>query len=177
VRQPTMLVVPQLILRLADVYHCVGSDFTLGILPQENSIFGSVVETYDLLCDKELGRTKWICGTLTLHVQHSLIVHRGKMLHDIKKVLSHEQVRLLSKKNSVILMHLELQALGQCRKFLQSRLPSAELVRVPSTAGAAEQVSKDPESFDYAAICSKLCIKLYPDIEALHEGIQDESRT
>ena len=77
-----------------DVFHSVGPsrDLTLALLPQENSIFGIVTETYDLLRSSELGESKWIRGAVTLPVQHCLIVRRGKTMRDIKTVLSHEQV-------------------------------------------------------------------------------------
>ncbi|KAI0036608.1 Prephenate dehydratase-domain-containing protein [Vararia minispora EC-137] len=143
---------------ISEVFHSVNADFAFGILPQENSIFGSVVETYDLFRDEELGKSKWIRGALTLPVQHSLIVHVGKTMQEIKEVLSHEQ------------------ALGQCSLFLQTHVPSAKLVAVSSTAGAAEMVSQDPAAFNSAAICSKFCTKLFPHLEVLHEGIQNENR-
>jgi Prephenate dehydratase len=78
------------------VFHSVGpsGDLTLALLPQENSIFGIVTETYDLLRASELGESKWIRGTVTLSVQHCLVVRRGKTMRDIKRVLSHEQVRI-----------------------------------------------------------------------------------
>jgi len=78
------------------VFHSVGpsANLTLGLLPQENSIFGIVTETYDLLRSSELGKSKWIRGTVTLSVQHCLLVRRGKTMRDIKRVLSHEQVRI-----------------------------------------------------------------------------------
>lgn len=77
------------------MFHGVGSsvDLTLALLPQENSIFGIVTETYDLLRSSELGESKWIRGAVALSVQHCLVVRRGKTMRDIKKVLSHEQVR------------------------------------------------------------------------------------
>ena len=131
----------------------MNAEFALGILPQENSIFGSVTETYDLFRDEELGKSKWIRGALTLSVQHSLVVHAGRTLQDIKEVLSHEQVR------SATLLHIApvlngIQALGQCSLFLRTYFPSAKLVAVPSTAVAAEKVSRDPVASNSAAICS-----------------------
>jgi hypothetical protein len=66
----------------------------LALLPQENSIFGIVTETYDLLRSPDVGESRWIRGAVTLPIQHCLVVRRGKTLHDIKKVLSHEQVRI-----------------------------------------------------------------------------------
>jgi len=130
----------------------------LALLPQENRIFGIVTETYDLLRSPDVGESKWIRGAVTLPIQHCLIVRRGKTLQDIKKVLSHEQ------------------ALGQCRRFIAEHLPTARLVNIASTAAAAEAVSAEPDgTADSAAICSKICLQLFPDLEILHEGIQDES--
>lgn len=79
------------------MFHTVGpsGDLTLALLPQENSIFGVVTETYDLLRSSELGESKWIRGAVALSVQHCLVVRRGKTIRDIKRVLSHEQVRNL----------------------------------------------------------------------------------
>lgn len=78
----------------ADVFHSVGpSPAHLALLPQENSIFGIVTETYNLLRSSDVGRSKWIRGAVVLSVQHCLVVRRGKTIRDIKKVLSHEQVR------------------------------------------------------------------------------------
>ena len=67
------------------------------------------------------------------------------------------------------------QALGQCREFLGTYLPKAQLVKVPSTAAAAEAVSTraDDDVADSAAICSKICLQLFGNIEMLQEGIQD----
>ncbi len=76
-----------------DVFLSVGPTVKLALLPQENSIFGIVTETYDLLRFSHVGTSKWIRGTVTLPIQHCLVVQRGKALRDVKKVLSHEQVR------------------------------------------------------------------------------------
>ncbi|KAI0271385.1 Prephenate dehydratase-domain-containing protein [Gloeopeniophorella convolvens] len=141
---------------IADVFHSVGPSMPLALVPQENSIFGIVSETYDLLRSPNAGQTKWVRGAVTLPIQHCLLVRRGKTLQDIKKVLSHEQ------------------ALGQCRQFLATHLPNAQLVGVPSTAAAAEVVSTRPDTADHAAICSKICVQLFAGLEILHEGIQNE---
>lgn len=158
---------------------------TLGLLPQENSIFGIVTETYDLLRSTELGENKWIRGAVALSVQHCLIVRRGKTMRDIKRVLSHEQVRIFlggfahrsgsSESDLTPLDRRDWQALGQCRQFLATYLPGAQLVKVPSTAAAAEAVSTrtDDDAADSAAICSKICLQLFDNIEMLQESIQD----
>jgi prephenate dehydratase len=67
------------------------------------------------------------------------------------------------------------QALGQCQQFLATYLPAVQLVKVSSTAAAAEAVSTraDDDPADSAAICSKICLQLFGNIEMLQEGIQD----
>ncbi|KAH9984662.1 Prephenate dehydratase-domain-containing protein [Russula compacta] len=141
----------------ADVFHSVGPSVHLGLLPQENSIFGIVTETYDLLRSTDVGESKWIRGAVTLSIQHCLVVRRGKTVRDIKRVLSHEQ------------------ALGQCRRFILEHLPEVQLVSVASTAAAAEEISTQADSAaDSAAICSKICLQLFANLEILYEGIQDE---
>jgi prephenate dehydratase len=71
------------------------------------------------------------------------------------------------------------QALGQCSQFLATHLPAARLVKVSSTAAAAEAVSTqadDDDAADSAAICSKICLQLFGNLEMLQEGIQDSHR-
>lgn len=70
------------------------------------------------------------------------------------------------------------QALGQCSHFLATNLPTARLVKVSSTAAAAEAVSMQAgdEAADSAAICSKICLQLFGNLEMLQEGIQDSHR-
>ncbi|KAI9513028.1 PDT-domain-containing protein [Russula earlei] len=142
---------------ISDVFDSVGTSAQLGLLPQENSIFGSVMETYDTLRSSDVGKSKWIRGTATLSIEHCLVVRQGKTMRDIKTVLSHEQ------------------GLGQCRRFLATHLPTARLVSVASTAAAAEVVSTQADDVaDGAAICSKICLRLFANLEMLREGIQDE---
>ena len=61
-----------------------------GVVPQENTIFGSVVETYDALryVDKISVR-----GEVSLRIDHCLLAKSGVKLKDIRLVFSHEQVR------------------------------------------------------------------------------------
>ena len=64
----------------------------MAVIPAENSIFGSVVETLDLLRLPEVGNEKVVAGQVVLEVQHCLLAAKGTKLGDIKNVLSHEQV-------------------------------------------------------------------------------------
>lgn len=62
------------------------------LIPQENTIFGTVVETYDCLRLPELGESKFIRGEKAIGIQHCLVICKGVELGDVKKIISHEQV-------------------------------------------------------------------------------------
>lgn len=61
----------------------------VGIVPQENTVFGTVIETYDKLRQAKCGFVK---GEVAIPIQHCLVVQEGVQLHEIEYVLSHEQV-------------------------------------------------------------------------------------
>lgn len=137
---------------IADVFNSLSPILPLGVVPQENSIFGNVVETYDLL--REANSSNFIRGEITLKVEHCLVVKKGVKLHHIQKVMSHEQ------------------ALGQCRKFLVEKLPLAQAIKTQSTAAAAQALLNNTP--DCAAICSSICATLFEGIEVLFTNIQNE---
>lgn len=66
-----------------------------------------------------------------------------------------------------------MQALGQCQDFLNAHLPNAARVKVTSTAFAAQTLLSSPRS--HAAICSKVCAKIFDGLEVLRESIQKET--
>lgn len=142
---------------IADVYNALGPDVPLALLPNENSTFGIVIESYDLLRSENVGKSVHLIDEVTLGVQHCLLVKRGTQLDQIQRVLSHEQ------------------ALGQCSQFISKNLPNATLVKTTSTATAAKLVADSNDSLD-AAICSRVCLKMFPVLELLAEGVQNESR-
>ncbi|KAF8640545.1 hypothetical protein AX17_000207 [Amanita inopinata Kibby_2008] len=136
---------------ITDIFNVLSALVPIAVVPQENTIFGNVIETYDNLRGSNCG---FVRGEVMLKVQHCLLVGKGVLLGDIRRVMSHEQ------------------ALGQCQAFLRAHLPDAELVKMPSTASAARALHSSPR--DCAAICSKICASLFEDLEILHEGIQSE---
>lgn len=70
----------------------LSSTIPICVVPQENSIFGSVVETYDNLRRSDCG---FVQGEVLLKVKHCLVVQNGITLGEIRRVMSHEQVRSL----------------------------------------------------------------------------------
>ena len=70
----------------------MSDEIPFGLIPQENSIFGPVTETYDALRLREAGETKFVKGEVTLGVKLCLIVRRGVKAEAVTRILSHEQV-------------------------------------------------------------------------------------
>ena len=64
----------------------------MGLIPQENSIHGIVIEAYDILRGPDVGREAFVRGEVTISIQHCLITRKGVGLKDVKRILSHEQV-------------------------------------------------------------------------------------
>lgn len=65
----------------------------IGLIPQENSIHGIVIESYDILRVPDFGREAFVRGEVTINIQHCLITRKGVALEDVRRILSHEQVR------------------------------------------------------------------------------------
>ncbi|GAA5841431.1 hypothetical protein JCM11251_007137, partial [Rhodosporidiobolus azoricus] len=60
-------------------------------------------------------------------------------------------------------------AIGQCTHYLSTHYPTASLVRVASTALAAQHAAADPEAL---AVCSITCKEVY-GLEVVDTEIQD----
>lgn len=122
---------------LVDVFKAVEKNkVNFGIVPVENSLEGSIGETYDLLLDSKLK----IFGETKLKISHCLIAHPGTKLRFVKKVYSHPQ------------------ALGQCRKFLEKL--HWEIIPTYDSAGSVKMI-KEKELKDSAAIASQRAAKVY----------------
>ena len=91
-----------------------GKKVDFGVVPIENSLYGSVFETYHLLLQNSLS----IISELNLQINHHLLAGENYKLNQIKKVYSHPQ------------------ALGQCSIFLKS-LKKAQLIPAYDTAGSS----------------------------------------
>jgi prephenate dehydratase len=159
-----------------DAFKDLSPSSPLAVIPQENSIFGTVVETYDLLRSPDMGVDKFVRGEIALEVQHCLIARRGVELSNITKVLSHEQVTLFLFSPHVVCNFAILQALGQCSQYLGKNLPHAALVKTTSTAEAAKcLLSPEYNSVECAAICSTVCVAVFDGLQILAEGIQNST--
>ncbi|MCU7495083.1 MAG: prephenate dehydratase [Ignavibacteria bacterium] len=121
-----------------------------GVVPIENSLYGSVFETYDLL----LNYTLKIIGELNLQIHHYLLGKENYKISQIKRVYSHPQ------------------ALGQCSKFL-TKLKNTEVIPEYDTAGAAKIVAGLEEPV--AAIASKNAAEKYK-LKVISSNIQNEKK-
>ncbi len=117
----------------------------VAIVPIENTIEGGVNATLDALFDSDLS----ICAELVLDVELCLLAKTSD-LSRIVRVSSHPQ------------------PLGQCKRWLRTHLPDAELVVASSTTAAAEAALLDPQT---AAVGSRLASEL--GLVIVRERIQD----
>ncbi|MBS7638247.1 prephenate dehydratase [Candidatus Bathyarchaeota archaeon] len=117
-----------------------------GLVPAENTLEGSVTQTYDLLLESELK----IRGEAILRIVHCLMANPGVTLKDIRRVYSHPQ------------------ALRQCSHFIErNRL---EEVPMYDTAGSAKMI-KEANLRDAAAIASRRAAEIY-GLNILSEHIE-----
>jgi len=116
-----------------------------GVVPIENSIEGAVTHTFDLLADSDLK----ICSQILLEISHNLLSRTS--LAGIKKIYS------------------KLEVFGQCRHWLNVKVPRAELIDVSSTTRAAQLAATDKSA---ACIASSLAAKVY-NLKTVARDIED----
>ncbi|MCS7141340.1 MAG: prephenate dehydratase [Candidatus Nitrosocaldus sp.] len=135
---------------IADVFYSAEvHEADYAIVPIENSIEGSVNETYDHLLSTHLK----IQGEAYLRIEHCLIGYEGSSMDSIRYVYSHPQ------------------ALGQCRGFIQRH--GYEPIPYYDTAGSVKMLrERRPDAS--AAIASRLAAEIY-GMRILAEGIEDSS--
>lgn len=119
-----------------------------GVLPMENSLAGSVLESYDLL---NLNPDISIVGEIKVRIRHNLIAHKGTKIENITEVYSHPQ------------------ALAQCDRFIQKH--GMHPIPAYDTSGAVADISKDKSALHKAAIASDVAARVW-DMEILKEGIE-----
>jgi len=124
---------------------------SLGIIPVENSLTGSIHENYDLLLEYDLK----IVGEITLRIQHNLISHPTTSIDSIKRVYSHPQV------------------FQQCREFLEKH-PDWDLVACKDTATGVHRVKENNDPLE-AALASKEAAEI-SRMSILQESIETNPR-
>jgi len=124
-----------------------GGESHYGVVPVENSLEGSINQTYDLFLESSLK----VCGEIVVKVTHCLIANPETELKSIRLVYSHPQ------------------ALAQCRNYLE-RL-GCPLIPAFDTAGSVKML-KDERITDAAAVASERAAKIY-NMKILAKGIED----
>ena len=132
---------------ISDVFLEVEKDHAdYGVIPIENSIEGAVSHSLDMLVDSDLK----ICAQIMLDITHNLLANGPK--DRIRHIYSNPQV------------------FGQCRLWIESNLPKADLVEVSSTTRAAQIASKEKKGG--ACIASLLAAKEY-GLRVVAQDIED----
>lgn len=116
-----------------------------GVVPVENSTEGVVTHTLDMFVDSDLK----IVAQIVLPVRHCLLSKGPRS--QIKRLYAHPQ------------------SLGQCRDWVRTNLPRAEIIETSSNARSAEFAAREKRS---AAIAGVLAAERY-DVPVLEFDIQD----
>lgn len=122
---------------LREVFESVNKQETpFGVVPIENSLEGSINQTYDLFLSYDLK----VCGEEIVKIDHCLIANPNTILEEVEAIYSHPQ------------------ALAQCRTFLE-RL-RRELIPTYDTAGSVKML-KEKGLKNAAAVASERAAELY----------------
>jgi prephenate dehydratase/prephenate dehydrogenase len=121
------------------------------ILPFENSIHGTVLETLDGLQKSDVK----IVGEIVIDINHNVAtLLPNQNPADIRKVYSHPQ------------------ALAQCSEYIKKTFPNADINITPSTSTGFQKI-KEEGLTDSVAIGSEFSTELY-GLHTLDKNIQDE---
>lgn len=133
-----------------DVFASVASgEAAFGIVPIENGLYGTVRETLDGLFTHDVS----IIDQVSMPINHCIAVLPGVSAKDIKIVMSHGQ------------------ALSQCKKYLQSKFKTADLVSVSSSAKAFENVKM--KNFRHIAVIGQERTAKHYGFKILEKNIAD----
>jgi len=133
---------------IADVFTEVSKKSAdYGVVPVENSTEGVVTHTLDMFMDSDLK----VVSQIVLPVQQCLLSNSPRKR--IRKLYVHPQ------------------SLAQCRSWIQTHLPAAELVETSSNARSAELAAKEKGT---AAIAGVLAAEKY-GLRVLEQDIQDSA--
>ena len=137
------------------IFDSVSSDkVNVGLVPVENSLTGSIYQTYDLLLERKLK----IVGETILKIKHCLLINQIKI---------NNKTQML-KKIRVCFSHPE--AIKQCQSFFEKH-KNIKPVFVSDTASAAKQL-KIKKSEKACVISNAETAKLY-GLSILRDDVQD----
>ena len=122
------------------------NEISCAILPFENAIYGSVLDTMDGISKN---RDLYINDEIILDINHKLMASENAK--NIDKIYSHSQ------------------AISQCQKYLDEKYPNADIITVSSTSLGASLAARDKNS---ACICNAICEKIY-NLNVIDENIQE----
>lgn len=139
---------------LDDVFDCIENDRAdYAVVPIENSFEGTVHESMQRLI-----RTRMLVhGEYYLPIEHNLL-SRAKSLSQIKTIISHPQAFL------------------QCRAWLRSHLPAAELVPSTSTSQACIEALESDASAAIASISAAAEAGIDVLVRNIHDRGNNETR-
>ena len=133
---------------LTEVFESVDKqEVPVGVVPVENSLEGSVNQTYDLFLTHNLK----VSGEIIIRISHCLIANPSTSLEAVKTVYSHPQ------------------ALAQCRSFLESL--GSDLIPTYDTAGSVKML-KEKGLKNAAAVASEKAAEIY-GMKILAREIED----
>ena len=123
----------------------------LGIVPIENSLFGSIHQVYDLLLKHKL----FIIGEVKLRIElHLMALPR-------------------TKRNDIHTIYSQLQAIGQCENFLAT-CKDVKVEAVHDTAAAARFI-QERKRHDAAAIASEQAARVH-GLRILKRNVESDHR-
>ncbi|KKK26738.1 hypothetical protein ARAM_000290, partial [Aspergillus rambellii] len=135
-------------------------DADYAIVPFENSTNGSVVQTLDLLADRNgVYSDVKVCGEHYLTVHHCILARKGAILTSQRDY------------SSITKLYTHPQAWGQCEKFLGKHFKGVERQDVSSTSKAGETVLRTTSEIN-GAIASRFAGEHY-GLDILEENIED----
>jgi prephenate dehydrogenase len=121
----------------------------IGLLPIQNAVGGVVQETLTYLA----GTRCKISGHFPFLVKQCLLSRRDY-------------------EGPPVSIHSHLQALRQCKSFLEAHYPNVPLVEEKDTAAAAAMLSKGEIPENAFVIAPETCVKLH-NLKLIRSGIQD----
>jgi prephenate dehydratase len=138
---------------ISDVIEAVANNkIDKGMVPIENSIEGTVNQTIDTILKYPIIKIE---GDSIIPINHCLVAKKQQEFVEIRTIVSH------------------IQALAQCRNYINKNFKNSQVKEITSTAAAAREIFEN-DDIESAAISSKTAAQIY-GLTILDENIQDES--